>query len=228
MVGLVVVVLGFGFVNYSNSALSPGKYVIENFSGNFYDNGDNSVTVEGEEQLGAAEFNTGKTVFNELAESVLVRRTIYVTAAQVDGLKDDENGIELIPAVGSGKVIQVESIVGFNRYASEAYSRNNEESFEVKWDSGTLASGGNNRVNIGASFSSGFLTRGTATSTASKSVEVWRPYVNTDVVENNYLRSRVASSSAVVLSGNVNPSNSQEDGITDFVFEVIYRILPTY
>ena len=36
-----------------------------------------------------------------------------MSASQVDGLKDDENGIELIPAVGSNKVIQVESITKY-------------------------------------------------------------------------------------------------------------------
>ena len=179
-----------------------------------------------ENPTGAIEFNTGKVVHNQLAESVQQRRQVVLTQAQINDLSNDEDGIELIPSPGSDKVIIVESIVGFNRFASEGWSRGTGESFEIKWDSGTLASGGNNRVALGASFSNGFLTRAAATSITSKSVEVWYPYNPGSFTEADLIRSRVASSSAVVLTGLSNPSNVETTGITDFVFEVFYRILP--
>src|SRR3990167_4238268 len=128
-----------------------------------------------ENPTGGIEFNTGKTVYSELAENVLQRRTVVVTQAEVNDLSNDENGIELIPSVGSDKVIVVDSIVGFNRFASEAWSRGTGESFEIKWNSGTLASGSNGWVSLGGSFSNGFLTRGAESSTVSKSMEVWKP-----------------------------------------------------
>ena len=234
MVGLVVVVAAFGLVNFSNSALSPGKYIIENFSGNFYDSGDNSIEVAEDENLGAIEFNTGKVVFSELAESVLQRRQVVVSAAQVDNLRNVP--IVLNPAVGDNNVTIVDSIVGFRRFSSESWSRNYVgDSFEVKWGDNQVASGSVpgmvNSVALGASFSQGFLTGGRFNTTASPEIEIWRPSVAASL--SNSFSSVVqaqspifASSSAVYLTGAINPNNVETSGITDFVFEVVYRIFP--
>ena len=167
-----------------------------------------------------------------MAENVLQRRTVVVTQAEVNDLSNDENGVELIPSVGSDKVIVVDSIIGFKRFASEGWSRGSGESFEIKWNSGALASGSNGWLVLGGSFSQGFLTRGAASSTVSKSMEVWRPSgfdIDDDgltgVASSSFQPTFQASSSAVVLTGLVNPTNVETTGITDFVFEVIYRIL---
>ena len=46
-----------------------------------------------ENPTGGIEFNTGKVVYSELAESVLQRRTVVLTQAQINDLSNDENGI---------------------------------------------------------------------------------------------------------------------------------------
>lgn len=232
---LSIALVGLALTNFVRSSGNPAKYVIENFSGVFNDNGDNSTDLSGSENLGAIEFNTGKTTFNELANSVLKRNTITVSAAQIDDLRT--HPVTLVPAVGTDQVIVVQEITGFRRFSSESWNRGNNESFEVKWASsqtatGSLAGAAGN-VALGASFSTGFLTGDALNSQASRSVEVWKPsglLVTDDgpssgIASNSYQPSYYASSSAVLLTGLVNPSNVETSGITDFVFEVVYRIL---
>lgn len=219
---VVAIAIILGLILYVRAGGDSAKYNIENWTGNLVE----GITGAPEGPMGAITFSEGGATYDQLARDVLQKRTVLVTATQVNELSDDEDGIILIPAVGSNEVIQVESIVGFNRFSSESWSRvAGNESFEIKWDSGALASGGTGRYNLGASFSNGFLTAAATTTTASKGVEVWRPYIPTDTSVANF--TLTASSSAVVLSGFVNPSNVETD-ITDFVFEVFYRILPKH
>ncbi len=177
---------------------------------------------------GAIEFNTGKVVFDQLADSVLARRHVEVTAAQVDNLRNVP--VILVPAVGDDKVIVIDQIIGMRKFASESWSRNYVgDSFEVKWGSNRVASGSApgmaNSVALGASFSQGFFTGGSVNNTASAEIEIWRP----GLIASNSVDSIpvvFASSSAVYLTGAVNPNNVETSGITSFLFEVIYRILP--
>lgn len=189
-------------------------------------------TIRVETPVGAAEFNTGKIVHSNLSEQVEQRRTVIVSPSDINGgggFDDDENGITLIPSVGSGKVIVVDKIVGFARFASEGWSRAGLESFEVKWYNGSqTASGGNGYTNLGASFSQGFFSSAANPAIGSPSQEVWYPYNPVDLTESVAQRGRFASSSAVILSGLVDPNNVETSGITDFVFEVFYKILTNY
>lgn len=180
-----------------------------------------------EKPTGAIEFNTGKVVFSELAESVLQRKTVELTAAQVDNLRFVP--IVLIPAVGDNKLIVVDSIVGMRRFSSESWSRNAVgDSFEVKWGNNQTASAASpgmaGAVALGASFSTGFLTGGVTNSVASPELEIWRPGVITSKSSSGYDYPTYASSSAVYLTGAINPNNTETSGITDFVFEVVYRV----
>src|SRR3990167_3323489 len=119
--GLVVVVLVFGLVNFIKADGNPGKYIFENFSGNFYDSGEPAPTPE--QELGAIEFNTGKIVYDNLSESILVRDTIVLTASETNNLYNVPK--ILIPSVGVDHVILVDSIVGFRKFSSESWNRTN-------------------------------------------------------------------------------------------------------
>lgn len=220
--GVIAAVVVFGAANWAKSFVNNGTTTI-NVQGDYVE------APEGGGPLGAIEFNSGKITSDNIEPGVLQRKTVVVTAAQVDGLHDDENGIELLPNVGSSYVNQVVSITGFNSFSSESWNRGGNESFEVKWWNGDgTASAGNGYENIGASFSAGFLTAGSVDTNASKTTELWYPYDNAAVANPTTLTSRVASSSAVILTGNVNPSNAETSGITSFVFEIFYRVLPKY
>ena len=235
MVGLVVVVSVFAGVNFVKSLTAPANYVIENIE-NWY--GGNTEGVKGDEKLGAVEFNTGKVVFDELAESVLVRRQVVVSALQVDNIRNVP--IILVPAPGDESVTLVESIVGFRRFSSESWSSNNTytEGFEVKWGPGpgnaSGSAGMTHQVSLGASFSLGFMTGNQFNNTTSQSVEYWRPSIasRSASATNGDTYGTYASGSPVFLTSEFNPdnntgvSNAGIEGITDFVFEVIYRILP--
>lgn len=200
-------------------------------------------TVRVETPVGAAEFNTGKIVHSNLSDQIEVRRTVVVSPSDINGasgLENDENGITLIPSVGAGKVIVVNKIVGFSRFSSESWDMAGgpnavaSESFEVKWYNGSQrASGGNGYTSLGASFSRGFLTSGANNVVASRSVEVWTPSAkitgsSVGTASVSFEPVQYASSSAVILTGLVDPTNIETSGITDFVFEVFYKVLSDY
>jgi len=228
----VVALTIFGGVNWLKAA-GEGS-VIQNIQ-NWYGNIEAPAGMAGEGMLGAIEMESGKNTFDNLAQSVLQRRTVVVSAAQVDGLIDDENGIELISAVGPNQVIVVQEITGFRRFSSESWNRGvpTNESFEVKLANIVTASGSNGAFALGASFSRGFLTGDGDNSIASRAVEVWRPSQLSNITEwpnggslgsGSFDYPTYASQSAVILTGRVDPSNVETSGITDFVFEVVYRI----
>ena len=232
IVGLVVVVLGLGVVSVVRSGGVSPSYVIENIE-NWYGGNTEGENLEG--NLGAIEMESGRITYDQLATTVLQRRQVVVSAAALDNLQDVP--VTLIPAVGTGQVIVVQEIVGFRRFSSESWSRAHNESFEVKWGNSQTASatmpGMIGAVALGASFSNGFLTGGTNNTVASPSVEIWQPSglltdgdgsVGGTSASQSYEPGFYASSSAVYLTGNVAPQNAETSGITDFVFEVVYRI----
>ena len=248
MVGLVVVVAILSLHNAGYSAGTPGKYIIENFSGTLNDNGSNSTEVSGE--LGAIEFNTGKTTYDELAEGVLQERVVFLSADQVRAI--ERTPIELVPDPGNDKVVQVEKIIGFREFSSESfdYVQNKtvidgdadvyQEGFEVKWGSGPnqTASGMNGAFALGASFSRGFVNGGTQATRASPSIETWQPSGRFDIdnghtVQNNGLASTSyiptlfsSPSSGVFLTASTSFRNSLGFvSDTRFWFRVVYRVL---
>jgi hypothetical protein len=228
---VAVALVVFGGVNWLKAA-GEGS-VIQNIQ-NWYGNVEAPTGFSEEGLIGAIEMESGKIVYDNLASSVLQRRTVVVSASQVNGLIDDENGIELIPAVGPNAVIVVQEITGFRRFSSESWSRGAaNESFEIKLDNIVTASGSSGAYALGASFSRGFLTGDGDNSIASRAVEVWKPSQLSTIAEwpngsstgsSSFDYPTYSSQSAVILSGRVDPSNVETSGITDFVFEVVYRI----
>ena len=215
----------FGGVNWLKAAGNGS--VVQNIQ-NWYGNVEAPADFPEEGELGAIEMESGRVTYSQLSHTVLQRRQVVVSAAQVDDLRNVP--IVLIPAVGDSNLTVVDSIVGFRRFSSESWGRNYVgDSFEIKWGSTQLASGSApgmaNSVNLGASFSQGFFTGNQFNSTASPEIEIWRPGVVASQSVNN-LNPVFASSSAVYLTGAINPNNVETSGITDFVFEVIYRVFP--
>lgn len=247
MVGLVVVVSVFAGVNFVKSLTAPANYVIENIE-NWY--GGNTDGVK-DENLGAIEFNTGKTTYGELAEGVLQENVVFVTADQVRAL--ERTPIELVADPGNNKVVQVAQIIAFREFSSESWDYNPnrttidgdsdvyQEGFEVKWGSGPnqTASGMNGAFALGASFSRGLINGGTQTGNiASPSIEFWQPsgklliddaggVANSNTASSSFLPTLFASpSSGVFLTASTSFRNSV-GAISDtrFWFRVIYRVL---
>lgn len=238
IVGLMVVVLGFGLVGFVKSSVNPGKYIIENWTGNLIDADSNVVAGEGE--LGAIEFNTGKTTFGELGEGVLQERVVKVSYAEMASIAWDP--ITLVPNPGDSKVIQVEKIIGFRQFASESFffkqtSATSDTGLEVKWAGCcSTASGLGGAFALGASFSKGFVDGGNLNTRASPSFFIWEPsgiitVEGTDTVgpaSRSFVPGYMASQSAVVLTASAafsSYSNNEYEARTNFFFRVIYRIL---
>ena len=241
VIGLVVVVAVFAGVNFVKSITLPANFIVENIE-NWY--GGNSEGVPNE-NLGAIEFNTGKTTFDELGEGVLQERVVLASNDALAAI--ERTPIELVPDPGADKLVEVVKIIGFRDFSSGSFvyspnaSNNFKEGFEVKWGGAfDTASGMNGAVAMGASFSRGFVNGGNSHTAASPQFQIWTPsqdWANddnsiaanslSDLTSRSYAPIMWASpSSGVYLTASASfRSASNDDEGTQFWFRVIYRVL---
>ena len=191
------------------------------------------------------EFHNGVT-YNQLATNVLQEKIVEVTPAQLVSISWEP--VILLANPGTGYTYDVQSIVVFRRFSSEAWGFEsvNDESLEIKWQDIVKASGYNGATPAGASLSRGFITGAASSTTASPAVEIWRPSrsINVDDTERTtgvggFFASSVSfepaifasRATALILTGSTSFTRGNETANKDgeintrFYFRIIYRIL---
>ncbi len=191
-----------------------------------------------ENPTGAIEFNTGRTTYSQLADSVLQEKIVTVASSSVKSIADFP--VLLLPAVGAGRVNEIVSITGYRDFSSESFGysqvgSDDREGFEVKWVPGQIAntaSGLNGFLALGGSFSRGFISGGNGESRASRSTEYWVPSVplnfgpiDTIGASESYILPVLASQSAVYLTASTAFTDASNQAQGNFIFRIIYRIL---
>ena len=238
----IIVVVVFGVINFVKSG-GAGNYIIEHVE-NLYNNDKSESAISGdgtEAPLGISEFFNGVT-YNQLAPNVLQERIVRVSPATVASISFLANRVELLPDPGAGFAYDIQSIIGYRKFASESFGfrHTNTEGFEVKWNGCcNTASGMNGAFALGASFSRGFTTGNASNNRTSPSFEIWTPSANflndgaagSEEASRSFEPTRYASASAVYLTASATFSAVTKTAVatgengTEFFFRIIYRLV---